>query len=51
MAKDTSKISTDGKGNTAVYDKDGVLSQLMVDGKVWNVGVPKQDRDAIRNRK
>lgn len=48
MAKDKSKVTGDGKGNVAVYGKNGRLSQLMVDGKVWNVGTVKGDRDGRR---
>lgn len=51
MDKDRSRVIADGKGNAAVFDRDGVLSQVLVDGKVRNVGVSKADRDAIRRRK
>lgn len=51
MAKDRSKIVMDREGNAAVYDGDGVLSQVMVDGKVRNVRVSRQDRDEIKRRR
>jgi myo-inositol-hexaphosphate 3-phosphohydrolase len=48
MAKDKSKVTSDGKGNVAVYGKSGRLAQVVVDGRVWNVGTVKDDRDARR---
>lgn len=47
---DKGKIVADRHGNVAVYDKNGRLAQVMVDGKVRNVGLSEADRDDRKGR-
>jgi hypothetical protein len=42
--EDKSRVVINGEGNGAVYGKDGSLAQVIVDGKVRNVGMSESDR-------